>query len=353
MRQIRFIEAINEALVEEMTRDETVFMLGEALRGGTFGTTSGLVEKFGKERVLDTSISENAIAGAPVGAAIAGYRPIADLMFSDFFLIAADEICNKAAKWRFCHGGKPKLPIVYMASTGGYIRSDAEHSQSVEALIMHTPGLKLVIPTTPYDAKGLLKTAIRDDNPVVYLYHKLLMAKKGEVPQDEYTIPFGVADVKREGSDVTVVAVGYMVNMSLDVANQLQKRGVSVEVIDVRTLEPLDIETIIASVKKTKRAVIVDEDTLRCGVGAEIGMQIIENAFDHLDAPVQRIGAANFPIPAAAALEPYIFPQPKGIVAAIQAVLGRDLGGPIEMEGASDTLRQEVKQMILEKKVKD
>jgi pyruvate dehydrogenase E1 component beta subunit len=302
---------------------------------------------------LDTSISENAIAGAPVGAALAGYRPIADLMFSDFFFIAADEICNKAAKWRFCHGGKPKLPIVYMASTGGYIRSDAEHSQSVESLIMHTPGIKLAIPTTPYDAKGLLKTAIRDDNPVVFLYHKLLLARRGEVPEEEYTIPFGVADIKKEGKDVTVVATGYMVHMALEVANLLQERGISIEVIDPRTLEPLDIDTIVASVRKTKRVVIVDEDTLRCGVTAEIGMQIMENAFDDLDAPIQRVAAANYPIPAAAILEPYIFPQPKDIVAAVQKVLGRDLGGPIEMEGPNDTLRQEVKQMILEKKVKN
>jgi pyruvate dehydrogenase E1 component beta subunit len=218
---------------------------------------------------------------------------------------------------------------------------------------MHTPGIKLAIPTTPYDAKGLLKTAIRDDNPVVFLYHKLLLARRGEVPEEEYTIPFGVADIKKEGKDVTVVATGYMVHMALEVANLLQERGISIEVIDPRTLEPLDIDTIVASVRKTKRVVIVDEDTLRCGVTAEIGMQIMENAFDDLDAPIQRVAAANYPIPAAAILEPYIFPQPKDIVAAVQKVLGRDLGGPIEMEGPNDTLRQEVKQMILEKKVKN
>jgi len=337
MRKIMFLDAMNEALMEEMARDETVFILGESVRGGTFGTTKGLTEKFGKERVLDTSISENAIAGVPVGAALGGYRPIADLMFSDFFLIAGDEICNKAAKWRFCHGGKPKLPIVYMASTGGYIRSDAEHSQSVESLIMHTPGLKLVIPTTPFDAKGLLKTAIRDDNPVVYLFHKLLMGKKGEVPEEEYTIPFGMADIKREGKDVTVVATGYMVQMALDVANLLQEKGVSIEVIDPRTLEPLDIDTIVTSVKKTGHVVIVDEDTLRCGVTAEIGMQIMEKAFDSLDAPIQRVAAANCPIPAGWFLEPYVLPQPNDIVVAIQTVLDRDLG-PIDIKGPSDSL---------------
>jgi acetoin:2,6-dichlorophenolindophenol oxidoreductase subunit beta len=329
MREIAFWQAINEGLAEEMARDETVFLMGECLRGGLFGTTNGLVNRFGKERVLDTAISECVIGGAPVGAAIAGYRPVADLMFSDFFLIAADEMCNKAAKWRFCHGGKAKLPIVYMSSTGGYMGSDAEHSQCNESLIMHTPGLKLVLPSTAYDAKGLLKTAIRDDNPVVFLYHKQLLGIKGNVPEEEYTIPFGVADIKRKGNDVTVVATGYMVSMVMNVANHVQQKGVSVEVIDPRTLEPLDIETIVASVKKTGRVIIVDEDTKRCGVTGEIAMQIMEHAFDSLDAPIKRIAAANFPIPANKSLEAHVMPQVNDIVAAIQAVTGKDLGGPM------------------------
>jgi acetoin:2,6-dichlorophenolindophenol oxidoreductase subunit beta len=336
MREIAFWQAIHEGLAEEMARDETVFLMGECLRGGLWGTTKGLVDKFGEDRVLDTAISECAIAGAPVGAAIAGYRPIADLMFSDFFLIAADEICNKAAKWRFCHGGKTKLPIVYMSSTGGYIGSDAEHSQCNESLIMHTPGLKLVLPSTPYDAKGLLKTAIRDDNPVVFLYHKQLLGTKGNVPEGEYTIPLGVADIKREGKDVTVVATGYMVSMALNVANHVQEKGVSVEVIDPRTLEPFDIETIVASVRKTGRVIIVDEDTKRCGVTGEIAMQIMENAFDSLDAPIHRIAAANYPLPAGKFLEKYVMPQPNDIVAAIQAVTGKDLGGPMQAVEALD-----------------
>lgn len=336
MRNVAFWQAINEALTEEMDRDETVFLMGECMRGSLFGTSKGLVDKFGPERVLDTPISECAIAGAPVGAAIAGYRPIADLMFSDFFLISADEICNKAAKWRFCHAGKTKLPIVYMASTGGYIGSDAEHSQCNESLIMHTPGLKLVIPSTPYDAKGLLKTAIRDNNPVVFLYHKQLLGTKGNIPEKEYTIPFGKADIKREGTDVTVIATGYMVSMALKAAEHVQARGVSVEVIDPRTLEPLDIDTIVASVKKTGRVIIVDEDTKRCGVTGEIAMQIIEQAFDSLDAPIQRIAAANYPIPASKFLESFVMPQPNDIVNAIREATGKDLGEPMQAETALD-----------------
>jgi pyruvate/2-oxoglutarate/acetoin dehydrogenase E1 component len=338
MREIRFVEAMQEALREEMARDETVFILGECVRMGALGTSTGLADKFGNNRVLDTNISECAIAGSCLGAALVGYRPIADILCSDFFYIIADEMCNKAAKWRFRHGGKPKkIPIVYISSIGGYVRSDAEHSQTLESIIMHCPGLKLAIPSTPYDAKGLLKTAIRDDNPVVYLYHKLLMPRRGGVPQEEYTIPLGVADIKREGKDVTVVATGYMVQMALDVANQLQERGVSIEVVDPRTLEPLDIDTIVASVRKTRRVVIVDEDTLRCGVTAEIAVQIMENAFDELDAPIQRVAAANYPIPAGWFLEQYVLPYPKDIIVAIQRVLGRDLG-PLEVKGPTSSL---------------
>jgi len=322
--------------MEEMARDETVFIMGECMRGSLFGTSKGLVDRFGPERVLDTPISECAIAGAPVGAAIGGYRPIADLMFSDFFLIGGDEICNKAAKWRFCVGGKTKLPIVYMSSTGGYVGSDAEHSQCNESLIMHTPGLKLAFPSTPYDAKGLLKTAIRDDNPVVFLYHKQLLGTKGNVPEEEYTIPLGSADIKRVGTDVTMVATGYLVSMALKVADHVQTKGVSVEVIDPRTLEPLDIDTIVESVRKTGRVIIVDEDTERCGVTGEIAMQIMERAFDSLDAPIRRVAAANYPIPANKVLEAHVMPQPNDILDAIREVTGRDLGEPMEVEAAVD-----------------
>jgi pyruvate/2-oxoglutarate/acetoin dehydrogenase E1 component len=249
-----------------------------------------------------------------------GYRPVADMMFADFMWIAGDEILLKAAKWHFLHAGKVKLPLVFMASIGGGMKLGAEHSQSPESVIMHTPGLKLVVPSTPYDAKGLLKTAIRDNNPVVFFYHKGLLGFTGDVPEEEYLIPFGQADVKREGSDVTVVATALMVHHALGAAEKLEGK-ISVEVIDPRTLEPLDIGTIIESVKKTGRVVVVDEDTERCGVTAEIMAQIMENAFDYLDAPIKRVAAANMPIPAGF-MEPYALPQPEQVTAAIEAVMG-------------------------------
>ena len=320
MKEIAYVQAINEALEEEMRRDEAVFIIGEDVQAGTFMATTGLVQKFGPERVMDTPLSETVIAGAALGAAMAGYRPIADFMFADFMFIAANEIINNAAKWHFIHGGKVTLPLVFFAAIGGGSRLGPEHSQCPESLIMHAPGLKLVVPSTPYDAKGLLKTAIRDNNPVVYFYHKRLLGVMGEVPEEDYTVPFGVADIKREGKDVTVVATSYMAKHALDVAKELEGK-VSVEVVDPRTLEPLDIDTIVASVKKTGRVVIVDEDTLRCSVSAEIGMQIMEKAFDSLDAPIQRVGAANLPI-AGGFMEQYILPQPKDIVTAIEAVMG-------------------------------
>jgi len=319
MRQIMMMQAFNEALREEMRRDEAVFVLGEGVQGGAFLVTGGLVQEFGTDRVMDTPLSETAIAGAAVGAAMAGYRPFADLQFADFIFICGDEIFNKAAKWRFIHGGKMKLPLVFFAAIGGYGGFGSEHSQCPESIVMHTPGLKLVLPSTPYDGKGLLKTAIRDDNPVVFFSHKLLLAAMGDVPEEEYTIPFGVADVKKEGKDVTVVATSYQVHVALQVANELEGRF-SVEVIDPRTLEPLDIDTIVKSVEKTGRVVIVDEDTKRCGITAEIATQIMESAFDSLCAPIQRVAAANYPI-AAGFLEQYVLPQAKDIVNAIEIVM--------------------------------
>jgi len=303
-----------------MARDDTVLVIGVDVQAGAFGTTTGLVQRFGPDRVMDTPLSETAVAGACIGAAMAGYRPIADFMFADFVFVAANEIITNAAKWRFIHGGKVSLPLVFFAAMGGGMRIGPEHSQCPESVIMHTPGLKLALPSTPYDAKGLLKTAIRDNNPVVFFYHKRLLGARGEVPEEEYTIPLGVADVKREGKDVTVVATAAMVQLALGVAAELEGK-VSVEVVDPRTLEPLDIDTIVNSVKKTGRVVIVDEDTKRCGVGAEIGMQIMENAFDSLDAPIQRVAAANLPI-AGGYMEQYVLPQPKDILAAIEAVTG-------------------------------
>lgn len=319
MTETNFTVAMQQAFAEELTRDEKVFIIGEDVTQGSFGCTHGLVDTFGKERIMDTPLAETAVAGAAVGSAMCGYRPVAEIMFGDFMFIAGDEILIKAAKWRFLHGGKVKLPLVFFMAMGGYIRLGAEHSQCPEAVVMHTPGLKLVVPSNAYDAKGLMKTAIRDDNPVVFFYHKVLLGSKSDIPDEEYTIPFGEAKIVREGTDVTVVATGLMVSYCLQVAESLKDK-VSMEIIDPRTLEPLDIDTIITSVKKTGRAVVVDEDTTRCGVGAEIAMQIIENAFDYLDAPVKRLGAANSPIPGGI-MEKYVLPYPKDIEAVILSVM--------------------------------
>jgi len=318
MKQLPYIMAINEALAEEMARDEKIFIIGEDVQAGVFRASSGLVQRFGKDRVMDTPLSETVVAGAAIGAAMAGYHPVADFMFADFMWCAADEIFLKAAKWHFIHGGKVALPVVLFANMGGGARVGPEHSQCPESVVMHTPGLKLAVPSCAADAKGLLKTALRDPNPVVYFYHKRLLGLMGDVPDGEYTIPFGVADVKKEGKDVTVVATSYMVQHALTVAKELEGK-ISVEVVDPRTLEPFDIDTIIKSVKKTGRVVIVDEDTMRCGVTAEIAMQIMEKAFDALDAPIQRVAAANYPI-AGAYMEQYVLPSPKDIQAAIEAV---------------------------------
>lgn len=318
MRQLPYVLAINEALSEEMTRNEKIFIIGEDVQAGVFRASSGLVQKFGTDRVMDTPLSETAIGGAAIGACMMGYHPVADFMFADFMWCAADEIFLKAAKWRFNQGGRINLPVVLFACIGGGARLGSEHSQSPESVVLHNPGLKLCVPSCAADAKGLLKTALRDNNPVVYFYHKRLLGAMGDVPDGDVAIPFGVAEVKKEGTDVTVVATSLMVQYALAVANEL-KGKISVEVVDPRTLEPLDIDTIVKSVKKTGRVVIVDEDTLRCGVGAEIGMQIMEKAFDALDAPIKRIGAANMPI-AGGYMEPFCLPQPKDILTAIEAI---------------------------------
>jgi len=320
MKQLMMLMAINEAIAEEMERDETVFVLGEDVQQGTFGCTTGLVQRFGPDRVMDTPLAETAVAGTAVGSAMTGYRPIADMMFADFMWVAADEILLKAAKWRFLHGGKVQLPLVFMAAIGGGMKLGAEHSQSPASVVMHTPGLKLAMPSTAHDAKGLMKTAIRDNNPVVFFYHKGLLGLRGDIPEEEYTIPFGQAEVKREGTDVTVIATSLMVHHALGAAQQLEGK-ISVEVVDPRTLEPLDIDTIVESVKKTGRAVVADEDTERCGVTGEIIAQIMERAFDYLDAPIKRVAAANMPIPAGF-MEPHVLPQAKDVQAAIEAVMG-------------------------------
>jgi pyruvate dehydrogenase E1 component beta subunit len=319
MGQLAYVQAIQQALVEEMQQDEKVFIVGESVQGGTFGTTTGLVHQFGPDRVMDTPISETAIAGTGIGAAMMGYRPVVDFMFADFMFVAGDEIFLKAAQWRFIHGGKPRLPVVFMAAVGGGLMLANEHSQVPTGPILHSPGLKLAVPSNPYDAKGLLKTAIRDNNPVCYFYHKTLIMMTGEVPEEEYTIPFGVADVKKEGTDVTVVAVSAMVNHALAVADELEGK-ISVEVIDPRTLEPLDLDTVLKSVEKTGRLVIVDEDTERCGFAGELCAQVVEKAFDLLDAPVKRVCAANVPI-AGGYLEKHVLPQPAQIKTAVENVM--------------------------------
>jgi acetoin:2,6-dichlorophenolindophenol oxidoreductase subunit beta len=319
MKQTVYLKAINEALREEMQRDEKVFIIGENVQQGTFGETANLVQIFGADRVMDTPLAETAITGAAVGCAMAGFRPVADMEFGDFMYVAGDEILLKAAKWHFMHGGKVNVPVVFMAAIGGGMKLGSEHSMCPEALIMHTPGLKLAVPSTPYDAKGLLKTAIRDNNPVVFLYNKGLLGLPGEIPDDEYLIPFGKADIKRAGTDVTVVAISRMVHLAMAVADKI-KNDISVEIIDPRTLEPLDMETILESVKKTGRVIVVDEDNKRCGPSAEIAAQIMENAFDFLDAPVQRVAGADSPI-AAGVLEDLVLPQPKDIEDAIKAVM--------------------------------
>lgn len=321
MRIISYRQAINEALMEEMERDNKVFILGEDMCHDQWNTHSGLVEKFGRDRVRDTTISENAIVGMAVGAALAGYRPIADIMFADFMFCAADEVLNQAATHRFSNGGITSVPMVIKAAIGGYGGSGPMHSQCPEGFLWHRPGLKIVLPSTPYDAKGLLKTAVRDNNPVVYLYHKMLLETVGQVPEHEYTIPLGSAEVKKRGSDVTVIASSYMVAMAMDVANQLALKNINVELIDLRSLEPLDIDTLIASIERTRRVVIVDEDVSRCGVTGEIGMQIMEKVYKPLISPIKRVAAKNIPIPAGC-LEKEALPKPQDIADAIGQVLG-------------------------------
>jgi pyruvate/2-oxoglutarate/acetoin dehydrogenase E1 component len=324
MGELTYRDALREALREEMLRDKTVFLLGEDIGrywGGAFKVTKGLAEKFGDERVRDTPISESAIIGVAVGAAITGMRPVAEIMFGDLSALAMDQICNQAAKICYMFGGQTKVPLVVRTPFGAGVNIASHHSQSLEAWFMHTPGLLVAVPSTPYDAKGLLKTAIRGNNPVMFFEHKLLYPIKGEVPEEDYTIPFGVADVKLEGEDVTIFATLYMVHKALAAAQELRKQGVSVEVIDPRTLVPLDREVIIRSVKKTGRVVIVTEDCKTAGVGAEIAAIVAEEAFDYLDAPIKRVAEPDTPIPFSPPLEQFVIPNEKTIIKTVKEVL--------------------------------
>jgi pyruvate dehydrogenase E1 component beta subunit len=323
MRKITYREALREALREEMRKDSTVFLLGEDIGrywGGAFKVTDGLAEEFGDERVRDTPISESAIIGVAVGAAITGMRPVAEIMFGDLTALAMDQIANQAAKLRYMFGGQAKVPLVIRTPFGAGVNIAAHHSQSLEAWFMHVPGLYVAVPSTPYDAKGLLKAAIRSNNPIFFCEHKLLYPIEGEVPEEEYTIPFGVADVKREGTDVTVVATLYMVHKALNAAQELEREGINIEIVDPRTLTPLDKKTIINSIKKTGRLVIVSEDCKTAGVSAEIAAIVAEEAIDYLDAPIKRVAEPDTPIPFSPPLEHYVIPDEKTIIKAVKEV---------------------------------
>jgi pyruvate/2-oxoglutarate/acetoin dehydrogenase E1 component len=325
IREITFAQAINEALAEEMRRDPKVFIIGEdvAEAGTPFKVLSGLVQEFGKERVIDSPISEAGISGITVGAAMTGMRPVVDIMFGDFITLTMDQMVNQAAKIHYMSGGKLKVPMVMRTTLGATRRSAAQHSQSLHAWFSHIPGLKVVLPATPYDAKGLLKTAIRDDNPVVLFEDKLMYQLKGRVPEEEYTIPFGVADIKRQGKDITLVATSSMVQVSLSAAEILAAVGISAEVIDVRTTVPLDKKTLIESAKKTTRAIVVDEGYERYGVTAEIASVIADGAFYYLDAPVKRMGAMDVPVPFSPVLEDQTVPTPESVAAMAKKLCGK------------------------------
>ena len=314
-RELTFAQAVKEALAEEMRRDSRVCVLGEdvAEAGTPFKVLSGLVEEFGKDRVIDTPISEAGFAGIGVGAAMTGMRPVIDIMFGDFLTLTMDQMANQAAKVHYMSGGKWRVPMVMRTTLGAARRSAAQHSQSLHAWFSHVPGLKVVLPSTPYDAKGLLKTAIRDENPVVFFEDKMMFKMKGPVPAEEYTIPLGVADMKREGDDITLVATSSMVQVALGAAGLLEEIGVSAEVIDPRTTWPLDEKTLIDSVKKTSRAIVIDEGYGRYGVTAEIAAVIAEGAFHYLDAPVKRMGAMHVPIPFSPPLEDVTVPTERSV----------------------------------------
>ena len=324
MSEITYAQAINDAISEVMRKDETVFMMGEdiGVYCGAFGVSKGMVQEFGEDRIMDTPIAELAYVGAAVGAAMCGLRPIVELMFSDFMCVCFDELVNEAAKLRFMFGGKVKIPLVMRTASGAGTGAAAQHSQSLEASLAHFPGLKVVIPSTPYDAKGLLKTAIYDDNPVMFLEQKKLYRMKGEVPEEDYTIPFGQADIKREGTDCTIVTYGRMVHFCLEAAEKLADEGIRAEIIDLRTIVPLDIDTVVESVKKTHRVLIVHEAVQFLGVGAEVGCQIADSdAFYYLDAPIRRIGGKSTPIPFNPKLEAETFPTVEKIYQGVKSLL--------------------------------
>jgi pyruvate dehydrogenase E1 component beta subunit len=325
VRELTFAQAIREALAEEMRRDPTVCILGEdvAEAGTPFKVLSGLLEEFGKERVMDTPISEAGFTGLAVGAAMTGMRPVVDIMFGDFITLTMDQMVNQAAKVHYMSGGEWSVPMVMRTTLGATRRSAAQHSQSLHAWFCHVPGLKVVLPSTPHDAKGLLKSAIRDGNPVVFFEDKMMYKLKGPVPEEDYTVPLGVADIKRQGDDITLVATSSMVQIALGAAELLEQAGISAEVVDPRTLWPLDEQTLINSAKKTSRAIVLDEGYERYGVTAEIASVIATGAFYDLDAPVKRMGAMHVPIPFSPPLEDLTVPTEQTVFDAARKLCGR------------------------------
>ncbi len=324
-RELTFAQAVREALAEEMRRDPTVCVFGEdvAEAGTPFKVLSGLVEEFGTRRVVDTPISEAGFTGIGVGAAMTGLRPVVDIMFGDFITLTMDQMVNQAAKVHYMSGGKWKVPMVMRTTLGATRRSAAQHSQSLHAWFSHVPGLKVILPSTPYDAKGLLKSAIRDDNPVVFFEDKMMYKQKGVVPAEDYTIPLGVADVKRTGEDITLVATSSMVQVALGAATLLEQAGISAEVVDPRTTWPLDERTLIESARKTSRVIVIDEGYGRYGVTAEVASVIAEGAFYDLEAPVKRMGAMHVPIPFSPPLEDATVPTEQSVFEAARALCGR------------------------------
>ena len=324
MRTLTYAQALAEAMAEEMRRDPTVLLLGIDIGpyGGAFGATRGLFEEFGPERVIDMPVSEAGYTGAGVGAAATGLRPVVELQFSDWITIASDMLINQAANMRYMFGGVISVPLVLRAPVGGYLSAAAQHSHMFESIFAFVPGLKVVLPSTPYDAKGLLKTAIRDNNPVIFFEHKQLYEVEDDVPEEEYTIPLGQADIKREGSDVTLVTYSYMVSKSLAAAEQLARDGIDVEVVDLRTVDPIDEETILASIRKTHRLVVVQETWPKCSVSSEVAAIAAEKALDYLDEPVLRVTAREVPVPFAPVLEEFVLPSEEKIVAAVRQVTG-------------------------------
>ncbi len=323
-REISLAQAVNEALAEELRRDETVFVIGEdvAEAGTPFKVLAGLVDEFGPERILDSPISEAGITGMGLGAAMTGMRPVVDIMFGDFMTLVMDQLANQAAKIHYMSGGRLKAPLTVRTTLGATRRSAAQHSQSLHAWLAHVPGLKVVLPSTPYDAKGLLKTAIRDENPVVFVEDKMMFATKGSVPEGEYTIPFGVADVKRDGEDVTLVATSSMVYVALEAAGLLEQDGISAEVVDPRTLVPLDRETLVSSARKTGCVIVIDEGHRSFGASAELAALIGEEAFFDLDAPVRRLAAMDVPIPFSPVLEDQTVPTAEQVAASARELIG-------------------------------